>query len=458
MVIISSYLDGESYGLLGPQLAASVIRALTGWPCIVIGVTRRDDPADLKAALDAYIDGHRPIVGFSLLSGREDLFALAAELKAAGAVTLLGGPQAAVDFCGESGWRTHPGRFAGLAAAFSAAVQGPAEQVAAQLPELAAGRPPRGPGWLATVDGRVRRQQPQAWDPRHLGGVDWGNLYRLTDGALAPVTVSAAQVLQQIGCPYAAAGRRVPIDYPAGLATEAAPPIVLDIQGCSFCDVAADKGFFGTLPDSVVLEQIAALPTGPDGRRIPFELINENPLPGLARLLAAAADRGLRLSRIDLTLRADWLVRHADALRRALRLAHRRGTVIVAASIGFESFDATILRNLNKGLDVQTNLAAVGLLRRLKRDFPDTWGYRRAEGGRHGFIHPTPWDTDRTQANLDAVIARHGLDDDILPDHSIPLIIHHASHLGDWIRAVEKARGVRFGRRGPIVEWWERSP
>jgi len=43
----------------------------------------------------------------------------------------------------------------------------------------------------------------------------------------------------------------------------------------------------------------------------------------------------------------------------------------------------------------------------------------------------------------------------ILPDHSIPLIIHHASGLGDWIREVEKKEGCRFGRLDSIIEWWD---
>ena len=43
MAIISSYLPGETYGLLGPQIAAGTIEENTGYDCIVIAVTREDD-------------------------------------------------------------------------------------------------------------------------------------------------------------------------------------------------------------------------------------------------------------------------------------------------------------------------------------------------------------------------------------------------------------------------------
>lgn len=39
-------------------------------------------------------------------------------------------------------------------------------------------------------------------------------------------------------------------------------------------------------------------------------------------------------------------------------------------------------------------------------------------------------------------------------DHSIPLIIHHASVLGDWIRQIEERESHTFKRLGTIIEWW----
>jgi hypothetical protein len=44
---------------------------------------------------------------------------------------------------------------------------------------------------------------------------------------------------------------------------------------------------------------------------------------------------------------------------------------------------------------------------------------------------------------------------DILPEHSVPLIIHHASALGDWAREIEKREDVQFKREGSTIGWWQ---
>jgi len=204
-----------------------------------------------------------------------------------------------------------------------------------------------------------------------------------------------------------------------------------------------------------VVEQISCLPKTEEGRKIPFELINENPIPGLPRLLMQVRDRNIKLSQINLILRADWFLRGEQNLRKTLVLAKSLGVRILLASVGFESFDDRILLNLNKGLNVETNLQAIHLMRQLKEEFPQVWGYSRGEGANHGFIHPTPWDTGETSANIQRVLSLYTLPPDILPEHSIPLIVHHASGLGDWIREVERKEGVQFKRYGSIIGWWQ---
>lgn len=104
---------------------------------------------------------------------------------------------------------------------------------------------------------------------------------------------------------------------------------------------------------------------------------------------------------------------------------------------------------------MKTNIRAIELMRRLKKKFPEEWGYSRGDGAIHGLIHPTPWDTEATWPKIQRVMDQYGLPLDILPDNSIPLIIHHASGLGDWIREVERKEGCRFGRLGSIIEWWD---
>ncbi|MDY6790357.1 MAG: hypothetical protein SWH54_03715 [Thermodesulfobacteriota bacterium] len=369
--IITSYFSDETYGLLGPQTAATVIRENTPFDCIVIAVTRNNDKTLLKKALLGYFAKDRPIIGFSTLSGRSDLFSFAKELKNEGAVTILAGPQADVDYWGEKNWQHHPHRFPGLSDCFSFALHGPAEQAIGLLLNLDHKGWQKNPGLLYLNKYQKTIHHPKKnWDEQFLGKVNWNTLYRLEDSSLVPHQITTGQVLQQIGCPYAARQKSMEIDYPTFMKNNGNHKFRLYCKGCSFCDVAVDKGFYGTLGINTVLDQIRCLPESSDGRKIAFELINENPLPGLPDLLVEITSKGIHLSQINLTMRADWFIKGHKYLIKALHLAKKMEMRIILASIGFESFDDTILRNLNKGTTVETNLKAVTLMRQLKSDFP----------------------------------------------------------------------------------------
>jgi hypothetical protein len=456
MAIIASYFEGESYGLLGPQMAATVIRENTPYDCIVLAVGRQDDKAILKKALADYFGTKRPVIGFSTLSGRKDLFDFAKELKGDGAITLLAGPQSDVDYLGETEWQRHPHRFPGLSKNFTFSLHGPAEQIIRLLHRLDRGEWKDNPGLLyQRKNGDLIRNTRNKWDERFLNRVRWDNIYRLRGSGLIPHKITAGQVLQHIGCPHAARAVWAEIDYPAPLNGKLKQKVKLPLKGCSFCDVAIDKGFHGSLSMDTVIKQIQCLPEITDGRKIPFELINENPLPGLPRLLSEIKARGISLSQINLILRADWFLKGEEYLKKTLRLASEMGVRILLSSIGFEAFEDTLLRNLNKGVKVKTNLEAIHLMRKLKEDFPREFGYARSDGANHGFIHPTPWDTEEIWANTQNIIDRYNLPEDILPDHSTPLIIHHASGLGDWIREVERMENVSYRRYVSIIGWWK---
>jgi hypothetical protein len=58
---------------------------------------------------------------------------------------------------------------------------------------------------------------------------------------------------------------------------------------------------------------------------------------------------------------------------------------------------------------------------------------------------------------VDRNIFLHRFFEDILPEHSTPLIIHHASYLGDWIRQIESTTSITFSREGTWIEWWNPS-
>ena len=455
MAIITSFFKGETYGLLGPQMAATIIQENTSYMCIVIAVTREDDRSSVKKALADYFGVQRPIIGFSALSGREDLFSLAKELREEGAITILAGPQANVDFLGESEWQNHSHRFEGLSANFSFGLQGPAEQVIELLNSFDRNDGSQIPG-LLYKDREALIQNPQkGWDPKYLGKVRWNNIYRCASDGITPLAITLGQILQQIGCPHAKRITEAEIDYPVSIRTRQNQTIKLRLKGCSFCDVAADKGFYGKLDMETVISQVHCLPQTADGRKIPFELINENPLADLRDLLSEVNTRGIQISQINLTVRADWLILGFHYLKEALRLAAQMGIYVLLSSIGFESFDDTVLRNLNKGLSVEKNLQAIRLIRQLKEQFPAQLGYSSKEGANHGFIHPTAWDTKETLARIQKTIYLYGLQNDILPAHSTPLIIHHASGLGHWIREIERIERLWFKRNGSIIGWWE---
>ena len=456
MAIIAGYFENENYGLLGPQMAATIIQDHTPFECIVIAVTREYDRAALKKTLADYFGAARPLVGFSALSGREDLFALAKELREEGVLTILAGPQANVDFSGEKGWQDHPHRFKGLSENFNFGLHGPAEQAIELLNCLDGNEWLKIPGLLYVGrNGTVIQNPSNGWNSKYLGKVHWNNIYTTAGEGLVPIDIGLGQVLQHIGCPHATRATPLEIDYPVSISGGRKKSIKLRIKGCSFCDVAADKGYHGKLDRETVFSQISCLPQDADGRKIPFELINENPLPGLPDVLKEASLRGLKLSQINLTLRADWLVAGIQHLKRALQIAGEKRVYVLLSSVGFESFDDTILKNINKGLKVKNNIDAIRHIRELKGEFPHQFGYSSREGAIHGFIHPTPWDTGDTAANTQKVISLYGLQNDILPPHSTPLIIHHASGLGHWIREIERLEGLRFKRLSSIVGWWE---
>lgn len=444
----------SSHGLLGAQLAASLITANTPYRCQVLGVDPGADMDRLEKSIFAYFGNEQPVVGFSNLGGREELFILAERIRNGGGVTILGGPQAKVDFSGEIGWQRFPHRFHGWRNAFSLAVQGPGEQLFPILNRNSF-EPQHLPGIVWHQNNKIFSSPPNSWQEKFLQFVDWSNLNVFCDDDIQPVNIIQAQVVGAIGCPWARRLKTTFLDYPANLSdTYSHAKIRLSLRGCSFCDVAQDKGFIGRLSVQTVMHQLKQLPEY-DGKKIPFELIDENPLPGLPRLLVAVQDEKLRVQRIDLVTRADWLVKNLEKIHDALELAQKMDVQIRLASIGFESFSPRILKQFNKGITLETNLAAIRFMRETKIRFPKHFAYSRREGCHHGFIHPTPWDTPEDWQAIQAVIQHHGLEKDILPAHSLPLIIHHASPLGIWMRAIEYNARFAYPRQNSWIAWWD---
>jgi len=372
----------------------------------------------------------------------------------------LAGPQAGSDYKGEIDWQTYPHRFKGLSDHFSFALHGPAQQI---IPVLASDLDIDLSKFKAVLckdeNGNIIETPPIPWDDTYLSKVDWQTIHVLKNTSFEPLTITTAQVLQQIGCQHAAKQQQISIDYPWEIIKKGSgsqPPFVTICQkGCSFCDVAVDKGYLGGVSEKVIKEQLLCLPENPDGRNIPFELINESPLFRLSRFFELADELSIELSQINLTLRADYLLKGVKSLETALEIAAKKSVRILLSSIGFESFDDTILKNLNKGINRQINLDAIHAIRQLKPKYPAHLGYLKEEGANHGFIHPTPWDNSDISRGINKTISMYQLSLDILPNHSTPLIIHHASGLAEWIRQIELKEQIEFHRAGTTIGWWQ---
>lgn len=431
-MIIFTHHTGEPHGILGAQAAATFFTRRLHVPTIVVGVQRDFDTEALFRFVEDHCRDKPRTVAFSHLCGRKDLVALAEELKQRDFRIILGGPQARADYYGEDDQTAFPHRFKGLSHWVDLAIQGPVDLL---TPERLAAK------------GCVELP----WTKNISVEVDWSNIVVFSDSA-RQLDVALPQVLQAIGCQYANRQGTVALPPPS-LMKERTDETSLASRGCIFCDVARDKGFRGLVEDKTLISQLQTLPDD-NGRKVPFELIDEYPIRSLGHLFLLAESENIRLTQVNLVCRVDDINTHSEELGEALKAAQRKGIRVMFSSIGFESFSDKILSYFNKGITVKDSLNCINILRDLKRRYKETLLYRRDEGAFHGFIHPTPWDDDETMSEMNMNMYMYGLFDDIIPEHSIPLIIHHASCLGDWIRSIEEKTGVRFGRDGNWIEWW----
>ncbi len=456
-MIILTHHTGEPHAILGAQTAATFLQRRLSIPSIVVGIERNFSKEPLLHFIDEYYEGktHLPtepikpsqnhslllpnqrVIAFSHLCGRPDLIGLIQELRQRGFITIVGGPQARQDYKGEPDTDLYPQRFKGLKPIVDIAFQGPVDCLQ--------------PEHLAGGNGLIECP----WTTDIFLEVDWSNIYTFSD-TLKKIVVRLGQVLNAIGCPYTRKRQTITLPPPASLRERSVPGFEAHSEGCIFCDVSRDKGFHGSVRQHSVMTQIAGLPEV-DGRKIPFELIDEYPIRSLGRLFQDAERHEIKLSQINLVCRVDDINAHASDLVEIMSLARGRGIKVMFASIGFESFSDRLLHYFCKGITVADIVKCVETLRRLKDKFGNHFLYRRDEGANHGFIRPTPWDDSETLQEMDRNIFLHRLFEDVLPDRSTPLIIHHASYLGDWIRHIESTTGITFSREGTWIEWWNPS-
>jgi len=432
-MLIITHHTGEAHAILGAQIAATYINQRLGMSSIVVGVIRDFDQEKLLEFIREHYVNKERIICFSHLCGRKDLIGLIKILKDEGFRTILGGPHAVQDYTGEADTDKYPLRFKGLKDVVDLAFSGPVDYFTL--------------GHLKNQVGAVRFP----WQNKIFLEVDWDNLHVFSN-KIEKLHINTVQVLQGIGCPHARKQCVITLDRPEFIDDKTFSSEI-ETFGCTFCDVARDKGFQGLVSDETLLSQVRKLPEH-KGRKVTFEMIDEYPIMSLPRILDDVKREGIMLSQINLVCRVNDITAHENVLKEALLKAQKDNVTIMFSSIGFESFSEKILRNFNKGITVDEIVKCVHILRRMKERFGDTILYKRDEGAIHGFIHPTPWDDFETMPEMNQNIAIYGFFQDILPEHSIPLIIHHASYLGDWIRDIETRTDVRFTRDGTWIEWW----
>jgi hypothetical protein len=436
-MIIFTHHTGEPHGILGAQIAATFFQQRLSIPSIVVGIERDFSREQLFHFIGQYYAEKEKIVAFSHLCGRKDIIGLIEGLKQKGFITILGGPQARQDFVGEPDSDATPHRFRGLKSIVDIVFQGPVD------------------GFRSEHLNRKAMVIEHPWTKNIFLEVDWSNIYTFSD-TLKKLEVRMGQVLNSIGCAYANKIQTVILPPPVSLREKNIPDLEVRSEGCIFCDVSRDKGYHGPIERDKVITQIMGLPEV-DGRKIPFEIIDEYPIRSLGKLLEDTERHKIKLSQINLVCRVDDINTHASELVEILSFARRLDVKIMFASIGFESFCDRLLQYFCKGITMADIVKCVETLRRLKDQFGNYLLYRRDEGANHGFIRPTPWDDSEVLMDIDRDILLYRFYEDLLPEHSTPLIIHHASYLGDWIRQIESVTGIIFSREGTWIEWWNPS-
>ncbi len=131
-MILITHHTGEPHGLLGVQVAATYLTKKLARPSMVVGVERQFSTERLLDFIEDYYQGKKRVIGFSHLCGRKDLIAVIGAARSRGYFTILGGPQAKVDFYGEAGAATRPHRFQGLQNTIDLAIQGPVDALKEQ--------------------------------------------------------------------------------------------------------------------------------------------------------------------------------------------------------------------------------------------------------------------------------------------------------------------------------------
>ena len=210
-------------------------------------------------------------------------------------------------------------------------------------------------------------------------------------------------VLGNAGCPYGDDPAENPFYRGLPLASDGS----LSRLGCAFCHAGGD---YQKRDDHEVIDEIVEQARFYQ-EHVPglaeLVLIDQHPLRYLARLIEAVHTAGLRPTRWLFAARADSFVREQQRVREAVAAARATGQTVEVYLSGFESFSERELSRYNKGVGVADMLAAVGVMRALRRENEGAFEHARARG--HSLILWSPWTTPEDLADSVEAIRAHGL-------------------------------------------------
>lgn len=225
----------------------------------------------------------------------------------------------------------------------------------------------------------------------------------IAPGAAPPITHKT--LLGNVGCPFAA--DPLASEHYRGIELPEALPIAR--LGCAFCHMGGD---YEKRPEQVVVERLVEQAKY-FSERLPevqsFALDDQHALGYLGLLLTTASARGVPPRRWLFPARPDSFVRERPKVQAAAREAARLGHRIEVHLSGFEAFSDRELERYAKGCSKADLLAAVGAMRELQRELPESFDYRRARA--HSLILWNPWTSPADVRESVTAIRDHELDE-----------------------------------------------
>ncbi len=160
-------------------------------------------------------------------------------------------------------------------------------------------------------------------------------------------------------------------------------------HGCSFCIFQYQEFTSCSVEETIELLLKQALHLYKKYKITSFHIQTENPLPFLYGFITNLLKNKIGLQKLSIRTRPDLLLLHKDKLTNCLEQAREKDFHLSIEEIGFESFFDDDLNTFNKNTNSTINMAALKLLKDVKRNF----GKHVDVDVGHGIILFHPWTT-----------------------------------------------------------------